>query len=439
MTGRSATTSGTTTLQTTRRTTPAADTAGTATGSTAAEEPVAEKPGGPESSAKPTRWRAQLFLTFIAVGLVYVAVGFTIPVLPAHVTTTLGGDAGDVGWVMGSYAITAVVARPLFGFWLNRAGTRRIVLIGALLVGLSSLLCIPTGSVAALIACRLLLGVGLGAVLSAATIWMVALAPADRQGWAIGMVGTINYVVLAVGAPFGRLFTDLAGMTTTFVVAGIAPLLAVPAVLAVPDHRGERRPDDAGARRGGSPLAAAALPGFALALAAFAHAAVISFSPIALQQRGVPSVSAVITAFAITMVVTRVLGAKIRWNFTSPKGMAAVFGAEILGMLLLAVAQEPVAAVVVGVLVGLGMSQIYPALGLLVLRTTSPDRRGPALATYGAFINVGISAGNGVLGALAGSMSYTAMFAAAAGFVGLGSLVAAVTAARTPPEQAVPA
>lgn len=430
MTGRNATTSEGTTLQATRRTTTHPD--------TTAEEPVAGDPVAGEGPAKSTRWRAHLFLTFVAVGLVYVAVGFTIPVLPAHVTTTLGGDAGDVGWVMGSYAITAVVARPSFGFWLNRAGARRIVLIGALLVGLSSLLCIPTSSVAALIACRLLLGVGLGAVLSAATIWMVALAPSDRQGWAIGMVGTINYLVLAVGAPFGRLFTDLAGMTTTFVVAGIAPLLAVPAVLAVPDHRGERRSDEAGTRRGGSPLAAAALPGFALALAAFAHAGVISFSPIALQERGVSSVSAVITAFAVTMVVTRVLGAKIRWNFTSPQGMVAIFGAEVLGMLLLAVAQGPLAAVVVGVLVGLGMSQIYPALGLLVLRTSSPDRRGPALATYGAFINVGISAGNGVLGALAGSMSYTAMFAATAGFVGLGLLIAAVTAGRTPPKEAVP-
>ncbi len=407
-----------------------------ARGSTLTEEHTAPPD---ESAASETRWRTHLLLAFVAVGLVYVAVGFTIPVLPAYVTTDLGGEASDVGWVMGAYALTAVAARPVFGFRLNRTGTRRIVLFGALLVGIASLLCIPAGSIATLIACRLLLGVGLGAVLSAATIWMVALAPSDRQGWAMGMVGTINYLVLAVGAPFGRLLADFAGMTTTFVVAGIAPLLAAPLVLAIPDHHGERRSEDVGTGHRRSPLVAATLPGIALTLAAFGHAGVISFSPIALEGRGVPSVSVVITAFAITMVVTRVLGAKIRWDFTSPKGMVAIFGAEVLGMLLLAVTQGPIAAALVGVLVGVGMSQIYPALGLLVLRTTSPDRRGPALATYGAFMNIGISAGNGVLGALAGSMSYTAMFVATAVFIGIGLLIAAFTASRTPPKEAVPA
>lgn len=392
-----------------------------------------------EGAAGRARWRVHLLFAFAAVGLVYVAVGFTIPVLPTHVTADLGGGARDVGWVMGAYALTAVCARPAFGFLLDRTGARRIVLLGALLVGIASLLCVPAGSIAALIACRLLLGVGLGAVLSAATVWMVALAPADRQGWSMGMVGTINYLVLAVGAPLGRLLVEFTGMTATFVLAGVAPLLAAPLVFAIPDHREEQRGADSESEVGKSPLAAAALPGTALTLAAFGHAGVISFSPIALQERGVHSTSVVITAFAITMVVTRLLAAKVRCDFTAPRGMVAIFGAEILGMLLLAVAQGPVASAVVGVLVGVGMAQIYPALGLLVLRAAGPHRRGPALATYGAFMNIGISAGSGVLGMLAGGTSYAGMFIATAGFVGFGLLVAVFSAARTPPEDAAPA
>lgn len=396
-------------------------------------------PGPTEHSAdevNQTRWRAHMLAAFTAVGLVYVALGLTIPVLPTHVTTNLNGDAHDVGWVMGAYAITAVCARPAFGFLLNRSGTRRIVLIGAILVGVSSLLCMPADSVTTVIACRLLLGIGLGGVLSAATIWMVALAPSDRQGWAMGMVGTINYLVLAIGAPIGYLLADTIGMTATFLAAGIAPLVAVPIVLTIPDHREDHAPADRDTSTGSSPLVAAALPGIALTLAAFGHASIMSFSPIALEERGVDGASLVITTFAVVMVVIRVFGARIRWDFTSPAGMVAVFGVEMLGLLLLSVAFGPMPAAVVGVLVGMGMSQIYPALGLLVLRTTKSHQRGPALATYGAFMNVGISAGNAVLGALAGMTNYTWMFLTTAAFVGAGLIVATVVAKRTPPKEA---
>lgn len=394
-------------------------------------------PPEPSSPPIPTRWRGHLFAAFAAVGLVYVAVGFTIPVLPTHVTAGLGGDASDVGWVMGSYALTAVCARPVFGFYLNRAGTRQVVLLGSILVGLASLLCIGAESVGALIACRLLLGVGLGAVLSAATIWMVALAPSDRQGWAMGMVGTINYLVLAVGAPFGRLLAEFAGMTTTFVIAGTAPLLAAPLVFAVPDHHEQRPTAVQEPQRRGAPLIAATLPGIALTLAAFGHAGIISFSPIALQERGVDDASVVITAFAVTMVITRLFGAKIRWDFTSPRGMAVIFGAEVLGMLLLSVTHGVFAGALVGVLVGVGMSQIYPALGLLVLRAAGPQQRGPALASYGAFMNIGISAGNGMLGALAASTEYTGVFIATAALITLGLFVGAHAAARSPSRDSV--
>src|ERR1700737_359186 len=62
----------------------------------------------------------------------FLAAGAVLPVLPRYVRGPLGGSALAVGVVIGVFAVTPVVLRPLAGRLADRRG-RRPVLIGGLL------------------------------------------------------------------------------------------------------------------------------------------------------------------------------------------------------------------------------------------------------------------------------------------------------------------
>ena len=85
------------------------------------------------------------------------AVGAALPVLPRYVKGELGAGNVAVGVVIGAYAITGLMLRPLAGRLADRRGRKPAVLLGAALIsaagflylvplGLGSLISGPAGA-----------------------------------------------------------------------------------------------------------------------------------------------------------------------------------------------------------------------------------------------------------------------------------------------------
>ncbi|KJY28810.1 MFS transporter, partial [Streptomyces sp. NRRL S-495] len=329
------------------------------------------------------------------------------------------------------YAVTALLARPVSGVLMNRLGTRALTIGGTVLAALATV-CYPlAGSITELIGLRMLLGVGMGVMLAAVGVWPVQLVAKDRQGWALGLGGTVNYVAIGLGAPLGSLIEHLVGTASTFVISGLIALLVIPIALYVPEVRLSSTSERAGVEQGRSALLGVVLPSVALIFTAFGFAAVSSFAVAKFDALGIAGGAVVVTAYSLTLTVVllRVAGSWIRWEPTRPVELAGLFLVEALGVALLGMADGLGLGVVGGVLIGVGMWQIYPMLGLFVVRSVSERRRATALSTFGACFTVGLAAGSGSLGLVAGAAGYRTMFLVCAACVGLGLLVA-VAAAR---------
>lgn len=391
----------------------------------------------PTSVGSSRSWLPALTRIAVCVAAGYAAVGATVPVLPGYVTGRLHGTAAAVGWIMGGYAITAVVFRPLFASLVPRWGSRAVMLVGTGLIALASLGYLVAPTLAVLLTFRLLLGAGIAALLAAATVWVVALAPPQQQGWAAGLVGTINYVVLGSCAPLGSWLAGQAGPRAVWVLAGLVPLAGAVALRhapapPVPSDRGTDADHVEGrARRAVRTARGVLLPGAALALSAFGYSLVISFSGAVLAAHGVVGSTVVITAFAASMVVVRLTSFRLRVSTTSVPALALLFGTELVGITVLAFATTLWTAVVAGALIGSGMSLIYPALSAIVIRGTRDARqKAAAVGSYGAFVNVGISGGNILLGGVAALSGYPTAVAACAGALLLGWVCAALSTRR---------
>ncbi|MCX4683055.1 MFS transporter [Kitasatospora purpeofusca] len=383
----------------------------------------------PEIETTDKRAVRHALLIALANGIGYLPFALTIPILPGHVTGRLHGGPAEVGAVISGYAVTALLARPVSGVLMNRLGTRALTIGGTLLAALATV-CYPlAGSITELIGLRMLLGVGMGVMLAAVGVWPVQLVAKDRQGWALGLGGTVNYVAIGLGAPLGSLIEHLVGTATTFVISGLVALLVIPIVLYVPEVRLSSTSERADVEQGRAALLGVVLPSVALIFTAFGFAAVSSFAVAKFDALGIAGGAVVVTAYSLTVVLLRVAGSWIRWEATRPVELAGLFLVEALGVALLGVADGLGLGVVGGVLIGVGMWQIYPMLGLFVVRSVSERRRATALSTFGACFTVGLAAGSGSLGLVAGAAGYRTMFLVCAACVGLGLLVA-VAAAR---------
>ena len=341
-----------------------------------------------------------------------VAVGAVLPVLPRYVHGPL--DAGNVavGIVVGSYAITGLLLRPVAGRLADHRGRKPTVLLGSILVALGGFMYLLPLGVAGLIAARLVLGAGEGAVFTASSAWVVDLAPPGRRGRIIGLYGLSVWAGLSIGPLIGQVLLNDCGYTWVWLFAGGAPLLGALVAARLPDpFHATPHPEEADRR-----LIAreAVLPGAALALAAIGYATIAAFVVLHLDARGLGHGATVFGAFATMVVLTRLIGGDLpdRVGPTRVATVAAVV--EAGGLATIAFAMSLPAALAGALAMGAAFSLLYPSLSLVVVGSVPDTRRGAALGTFTAFFDGGIGLGAPLAGAAAALSSYEGAFLMAA-------------------------
>jgi MFS family permease len=339
-----------------------------------------------------------------------VAVGAVLPVLPRYVHGPL--DAGNiaVGVVIGSYAITGLLLRPVAGRFADRRGRKPAVLLGSLLVAISGLLYLPPLGVPGLIAARLLLGAGEGTVFTAGSAWIVDIAPPGRRGRVIGLYGLSVWAALSLGPLLGELLLHASGYTLVWLFAAAAPLAGVLIALRLPDPF---RPLAHAERH---PLIAreAVRPGAALALAALGYATVAAFVVLHLEARGIGHGATVFGAFATMIVLTRLIGGDLP-DRIGPARVAAVAAlGEAVGLTLIGIAHSLAAALLGALAMGVAFSLLYPSLSLIVVERIPDTKRGAALGTFTAFFDAGVGFGAPLAGLTAALIDYEGAFLFAA-------------------------
>ena len=356
---------------------------------------------------------------FVATFCGLVAIGSVLPVLPRYIHGPLGSGNVAVGVVIGSYAITGLLLRPVAGRLADTRGRKPMVVAGAVLVAIAGLLYLPNLGIAGLIAARLVLGAGEGTVYTAGSAWIVDLAPPERRGRVLGLYGLAVWGGLSVGPLVGQLILDHGGYHAVWIFAAAMPALGALVAATARDPFVPR------AHAEPHPLIApeAVSPGFAIALASFGYAAVATFIVLHLEARGVGHGATVFGAFAAMIVLTRlVIGDLPDRVGATPVAVAATLG-EAAGLVLIAVAQSLPVALLGGMAMGAAFSLLNPSLMLIALGRVSESARGAAMGTYTAFFDAGVGLGAPLAGLVAALSNYEGAFFFAAAVSGCSALL----------------
>jgi predicted MFS family arabinose efflux permease len=176
----------------------------------------------------PTRRVAGLVGVVVLVDVLFYSA--ITPLLPSYVAE-LGLSKTQAGQLAGAYALGTLLASLPAGWLASRAGARRTLVGGLLLLAAASVAFAFGTSFAALASARFVQGVAGAAAWAAGLTWLVEIAPRERRAQVIGTaLGT--GIAGAIGGPALGALAHVAGPRPVFSAVGVLALaLAVAAAL----------------------------------------------------------------------------------------------------------------------------------------------------------------------------------------------------------------
>jgi MFS family permease len=365
---------------------------------------------------------------FVVTFLGLIAVGSVLPVLPRYVHGPLGSTDLAVGVVIGSYAVTGLLLRPVAGRLADTRGRKPMVVLGALLVSFGGLLYLPNFGIPGLLGARLILGAGEGALYTAGSVWIVDMAPPARRGRILGLYGLSVWGGLSVGPLTGELLLSAGGYDAVWVFAAALPLLGAAIASRVPD------PFKPLTHAEPHPLIApeAVRPGLAIALASVGYATLAAFIVLHLEARGIGHGATAFGAFAAMIVLTRLIAGDVPDRYGAARVAVGATLVEAAGLALISVAHSLPVALAGAMAMGAGFSLLNPSLMLIAVGRVSQAARGAAMGTYTAFFDAGVGLGAPLAGIAVALSDYEGAFLLAAAVAVASALLTLTTLHRAP-------
>jgi MFS family permease len=375
------------------------------------------------------------FYAVLAISLVgTLSSGIVVPVLPLFVEGELAGGERLVGLIVALAPGMAVAGGLLAGPHVDRIGRRATAIAGLSLALIGALLLIPADGVILTALARCVFGAGSGAAAAATITWAVDHASAAGHGRALSVFGMTVWIGLSAGPQLGQAIFDAAGFREVW--AAVAALEALGLLLAVVASESAARPAAAAARpgRGRARLVphGAGRPAVLIALGAYGEGVITAFLVLHLIDRGVEGgagfggAASVYTIFAATVLLCRVVAAGVVDRHRPELIAGAAFGAEALGVALIAAAPSFGVAAAGAALMGVGFAVLFPSLAVLATNAAADEERGAALASFGSAFGAGLTLGSLLGGAIAAAGGTgAAHLSAAAAAAGAGLYLAA--------------
>ena len=351
-----------------------------------------------------------VFFSFV----IYLAIGLPLATLPVYVHLRMGFSAMLAGLVISAQSIATFISRPWAGHISDRAGAKISVLwgmamctaSGGFLLAAPPLHRTPWFSFSALIASRLVLGVGESLGSTGATLWGISSAGPAHTARVISYNGVSTFGGLAVGAPLGVVLLNRWGLASigwvTIAISAASLALALRKA-PVPVIHGEHLPFK-------HVLSRVVPHGMGLALGGLGYSVLATFVTLYYASRHWSGAALCLTAFGMAFIVARLLFIHAIDRYGGFPVAIVCLTVESLGTLLLWRAPAEWVAFAGAALAGFGYSLVFPALGVEAVRRVPVHNRGTALGIYTVFSDVSFFLVGPVAGAIIGVWGYASAF-----------------------------
>ena len=380
-------------------------------------------PESPSPSQRPEALFTRDFIllclgTFLFAGSMFLL----FAVLPVFVVEELHGADSQVGLIMGAFALSALLVRPMTGRLVDQWSRKTLLSIGALIYCLAPALYTQVESVPVMLGLRLFHGLGIAAYTTAAGVIVADLAPPSRRGEGMGYYGMSLNLAMTIGPALGVMLIGYIGYNALFWLCAALALgsLVLSQLIQEP----------ACAPQAGTPSRqwvsrTALFPGFIAVCMTFTFGAVVSFLPLFVKASNLGNPGIYFSVYSIVVVVSRPFAGRLSDRFGRAAVIVPGLGCLAVAMITLAFSSTLPGILIAAALQGLGFGGVQPSIMALVVDRSPTHERGAALATLMGAFDVGVGLSSIALGAVLEYTDFTVMFLCAGGVALVGAIGAA--------------
>lgn len=358
-------------------------------------------------------WTKDYFLTFSYAMSTQISNNMLMTALPLY-AIHLGGDNSISVMLFGFFMFVAILFRPYFGKLSDEKSRRIVLIIGAIVAAFITLSYVVAFTISLLLIMRSLHGIGFSATTNAAGTVISDIVPKKRLGEGIGYYGLSNTLSTAIGPALSIYLIQQFNYQVLFIVAGLIGLISIVCSLFITyEKRNPKIKVKSKQKRKISELLfeKTALPtGLVTAFVYVAMGAALTFIPTFALSLGIVDIGLYFTVYSFALLFTRIVGGKLADKYGSSyviiPGLFIMAGSFVV----LAYASTLGGFIISGVLYGLGLGFVEPALNAVMIKLCPPDRRGAGNSTFFTAKDLGSGGGAIALGFISLQAGFKAVF-----------------------------
>ncbi len=352
-----------------------------------------------------------------------------LSVVPLYADEAGGGSSG-AGLATAVFMLSTVLAQIQMPRVLGRYGYPRALAGGLLFLGVPAFFYAYAQSVVPILVVTLVRGVGFGIITVVFAALIVELAPPDRRGEALGLLGVAITLPTIFCNSLGLWTVERFGYEVVFVLGGAAPLLGLAVILGIrsvsPSGTGEGARDGFFAGLGRAPLRRIFL---LFATATMAGGVVVTFLPLAAPGSGVFSAASALLLIGVTSTASRWWAGRFGDRRDPRLLLAPGLLVCALGMACL-----PLGGVVLvagAVLFGIGFGMLQNATLILMMERVSKAEYGLGSTLWNAAFDAGTGLGAFAFGFVISAVGFSWSFSICSGLLTAALILVALDRSRT--------
>jgi len=320
----------------------------------------------------------------------------------------MGSTEAEIGVLIGIFFFSSLVLRPFVGKALIKIPEKNFMIAGALLFAFTSVAYFLASPFWPLLIVRVFHGIGF-AFFHTASITLIANISSDaHRGQSLSYFYMATNISGALAPPLGMFLINNFSFTLLFFVCLGLSLCS----LFITNKLGGRKaaPLQDSSIEDGFFLSRKALPPSIISsISLFIWGALTAFFPLYAISHGVGNPGFFFTTAAIMLILGRALGGRILDLYSREKIILPCLITYIISMVILAFSKTLPMFIFVAVIWGIGNAFLTPALVVYVLDRVGSSP-GPAMGTFTAITDLGISLGPVIMGIIVHTASYPIMF-----------------------------
>ncbi|MEI9918019.1 MAG: MFS transporter [Bacteroidota bacterium] len=341
-----------------------------------------------------SRYTIQFFLLCISSLLFFASFNMLIPELPAFLTALDGGQYK--GYIISLFTLTALISRPFSGKLADNIGRKPVIISGAVVCMFCSLLYPLLTTVFAFFMLRIIHGFSTGFTPTGQSTYVSDIIPAERRGEAMGLIGMVSSVGMAMGPAIGGMVAREYGLNVMFYLSSAFGFIAAVIVIGMKETLPTKKSFNISMLkidRHDLFEPRVLLPCIIMGLSYYAYGVMLTLIPDFGEHVGIHRKELLFTVFTIASIVIRVVGGKASDKYGRVPVLVISTAVVMIAMLMISVAETQPLLIAGMILYGLGQGSVSPALLAWATDLSEERHKGRALASLYIFMEFGIGVG----------------------------------------------